>query len=56
LIKIFEEFVLNLSFVLMTAVICILNKTGVAVAADSAVTVSAINQKKIYNTAKETLF
>lgn len=37
----------------MTAVIGILNKTGIALAADSAVTVSGLNQKKIYNTANK---
>ena len=33
----------------MIAVIGILNKTGVALAADSAVTVSGANKNKIYN-------
>ena len=37
----------------MTAVIGILNKTGIALAADSAVTVSGANQNKIYNTANK---
>ena len=37
----------------MTAVIGILNKTGVALAADSAVTVSGANKNKIYNTANK---
>jgi hypothetical protein len=37
----------------MTAVIGILNKQGVALAADSAVTVTGGNQKKIYNTANK---
>jgi len=37
----------------MTAVIGILNKQGVALAADSAVTVMGGNQKKIYNTANK---
>ncbi len=35
----------------MTAVIGIFNKTGLALAADSAVTISGGNEKKIYNTA-----
>lgn len=37
----------------MTAVIGILNKQGIALAADSAVTVMGGNQKKIYNTANK---
>lgn len=37
----------------MTAVIGILNKQGIALAADSAVTVTGGNQKKIYNTANK---
>ncbi len=37
----------------MTAVIGILNKNGIAMAADSAVTVSGANKKKIYNTANK---
>lgn len=37
----------------MTAVIGILNKTGVAIAADSAVTVTGANKNKIYNTANK---
>lgn len=37
----------------MTAVIGLMNKTGIALAADSAVTVSGNNQKKIYNTANK---
>lgn len=37
----------------MTAVIGILNKNGIAMAADSAVTVTGGNQKKIYNTANK---
>lgn len=37
----------------MTAVIGILNKTGVALAADSAVTVTGANKNKIYNTANK---
>ena len=37
----------------MTAVIGILNKSGVTLAADSAVTVSSPNQSKIYNTANK---
>lgn len=37
----------------MTAVIGIMNKNGIALAADSAVTVTGGNQKKIYNTANK---
>ena len=37
----------------MTAVIGILNKNGITMAADSAVTVTGGNQKKIYNTANK---
>lgn len=37
----------------MTAVIGLMNKTGIALAADSAVTVTGNNQKKIYNTANK---
>ena len=37
----------------MTAVIAILNKSGLVMAADSAVTVNGFNSKKIYNTANK---
>ena len=37
----------------MTAVIGILNKNGMTMAADSAVTVTGGNSKKIYNTANK---
>ena len=37
----------------MTAVIGILNKNAVAIAADSAVTVTGSNGRKIYNTANK---
>jgi ATP-dependent protease HslVU (ClpYQ) peptidase subunit len=40
---------------LMTAVIGILNKEAVAVAADSAVTIGWQNGRKIYNTANKIL-
>jgi len=37
----------------MTAVVAILNKSAVALAADSAVTVTGANGRKIYNTANK---
>ncbi|MCF8362470.1 MAG: hypothetical protein K9G70_07585 [Prolixibacteraceae bacterium] len=37
----------------MTAVVGILNKQGIAIAADSAVTVSGTNNRKVYNSANK---
>ncbi|MFP4289260.1 MAG: hypothetical protein ACLFQS_08370 [Bacteroidales bacterium] len=37
----------------MTAVVGILNKQGIAIAADSAVTVSGVGNRKIYNSANK---
>ncbi|MCF8360479.1 MAG: hypothetical protein K9H26_17130 [Prolixibacteraceae bacterium] len=39
----------------MTAVVGILNKQGIAIAADRAVTVSGTNNRKVYNSANKIL-